>query len=366
MNLKITKKIVILGVCLSTIVISVVVIIIPLVINDPYKWKVGDPEDYGFDIDTLDETYNTATYFMPYIRSLLVVRHGSMVVEWYFNDGERNVPFHICSVTKTFMSALIGIALNQGILQNLDQKMMDFFPEYEYLDLDPRMYDITLKHLITMEAGFNFSEEEDEWISYALSPDWVEYALSLPLIHNPGEDWHYSTQQANLLSVILTKSANMSTREFAEQNLFKPLGIWPSYWRRDPQGYYTGGHELYFTSRELARFGLLYLNNGSFNNKQILSKEWVQESITDFSNGRVPSGEGYGYLIWIQEMLGYDTFSARGYGGQFVFCVPELDVVVVTTASGNSIPPEIYYPNQYPRLLELIEQNVLASVIPEN
>lgn len=361
-----TKKSVILGICLSLIVVTSLSIAIPLVVNNPYKWKVVDPEEYGFDVAKLDLVYTMAEG-MPYIRSLLVVRHGKLVVEWYFNDGGRDVSFHIASASKTFTSALIGIAMDQGILQSLDQKMMDFFPEYEYLDLDPRKYNITLKHLITMKAGFDFEENEEHWAPYAQSPDWVEYALSLPLIHNPDEDWHYSTPHTNLLSVILTKTANMSTREFAEEHLFEPLRISPSYWHQDPQGYYTGGHEMYYTSRDLARFGLLYLNNGSFNKKQIISKEWVQESIIDYSDGGVSLQEGYGYQIWLQEMGGYNTFSARGYGGQFVFCVPELDIVVVTTASGNAIGvDDPIDPFQYTRLLDLIEHNVLGAVISDS
>jgi CubicO group peptidase (beta-lactamase class C family) len=363
MNWKKPKKSIIIGICLSTIVLTSLAITIPLAVNNPYKWKVVDPEDFGFDLSKLNATYTMASN-MPYIRSLLVVRQGKLVVEWYFNDGARDIPYHIASASKTFTSALIGIALDKGVLESLDQKMMDFFPEYEYLNLDPIKYNITLKQLITMKAGFNFSETVEHWAPYAQSSDWVEYALSLPLIHNPDEDWHYSTPQTNLLSVILTKAANMSTREFAEQHLLDPIGISPSYWHQDPQGYYTGGHEMYYTSRELARFGLLYLNNGSFNKKQIVPKEWIQESIIDYSDGRVSLHEGYGYQIWLQEMGGYDTFSARGYGGQFVFCIPELDIVVVTTASGNAIGvDDPIYPFQYTRILELIEHNVLASVI---
>jgi len=348
------------------IVITSLVIILPRLNKNPFEWIEGNPEDYGFDTSKLEVTYTIADN-MPFLRSVLVVRHGTLVIEWYFNDGAKNTAFHIHSASKSLMSALIGIAFREGILESLDQKMMDFFPEYNYLNLDPRKYNITLGDLLKMKAGFNFNDTDDEWLQYAGSSDWVKYALELPLLHGPGEDWHYGTPQSNLLSAILTKAAGMSIREFAEQYLFEPLNISIDHWHQDPQGYYTGGHEMYFVPRDMARFGLLYLNNGSFAGEQIIPKEWIQDSIQDYANGRIDEAMGstfyidvgYGYQIWLQELYGYNTYSARGHGGQFIFCIPELDLVVVTTATGTVFDT---YPYQYTRMIGLVESNILPTV----
>ena len=145
-------------------------------------------------------------------------------------------------------------------------------------------------------------------------------------------------------------------------------------WYQDPQGYYTGGHEMYFTPRDLARFGLLYLNNGSLVGEQIVPYEWVEASFTDYSDGEIENDvamtngvrsdfykdTGYGYQWWTKEMKGYNSFSARGLGGQFIFCFPSLDMVVVTTATGSVFDT---YPGQYGGMLDLIEVNILDSII---
>lgn len=337
-----------------------------------FEWLEGEPEDYGFKWNKLAATYLIAEE-MPFLRSILIVRNDKLLAEWYFNDGSRDKAEHIHSASKSFMSALVGIAFREGYLTNLDQKMLDYFPEYVSPELDPRKHDITIRHLLQMKAGFNFNDTYLDWVRYSTSPDWVRYAIELPLCHNPGDNWHYSTPQTNLLSAILTKATNMTTKEFAEQYLFNPLEITIDYWFQDPQGYYTGGHEMYFTPRNLTRFGLLYLNNGSFNGEQLVPSNWIQESIRDYAVGLVEKdvamtegeesdfykGTGYGYQWWLKEMNGYSSFSARGLGGQFIFCFPELEMVVVTTATGTVADT---YPGQFGRMLNLIETNILDSV----
>jgi CubicO group peptidase (beta-lactamase class C family) len=317
--------------------------------DSPYEWPEANPEDYGFTATERSICYSVAEE-MPYLRSVLVIRHGNLLVEWYFNDGSTTTAFHIHSASKSFMSALIGIAFHRGFLQSLDQKLIDFFPEYFTPSLDPRKQNITIKHLLTMTAGFNFSESTDEWIAYSTSDNWVKYAIELPLLHGPGEDWHYSTVQTNLLSAILARVADRSTRDFAEEYLFDPLGISISHWHQDPQGYYTGGHEMYFVPRDMARLGYLYLNNGSINGEQIIPSSWVQDSWFTHSEEVYPN-VGYGYQWWLQQLVDYDTFSARGLGGQFIFCIPELDLVVVTTATGSILD---YNPIQQPAIRQLI------------
>ncbi len=368
-SLKIVLGIVLgIGVILS----SLVVVQYIRIRSADYEWLEGEPEDYGFKWNKIAATYLVAEE-MPFLRSVLILRYGELLAEWYFNDGSRYEAEHIHSASKSFMSALIGIAFREGYLTDLDQKMLEFFPEYITPELDPRKHEITIRHLLQMQAGINFNDSGNEWLAYHGSPDWVKYAIELPLVHSPGEGWHYGTPQTNLLSAILTRASNMSTREFAEQFLFDPLNISIAQWYQDPQGYYTGGHEMYFTPRDLATFGLLYLNNGSLGGEQIVPSEWVKDSVTDYANGQVETDvamtgglesdfykdTGYGYQWWIKEMNGYHSYSARGLGGQFIFCFPELDMVVVTTATGTVFDT---YPGQYEGIMDLIERNILGSI----
>ncbi len=338
-----------------------------------YNWLDAEPEDYGFSSQHIQMAYWVAEQ-MPYLRSVLIIRNNTMLAEWYFNDGARNTPYHIMSSTKSFFSAIFGIAVHQGIIPDLDQKMMDYFPEYDTPGLDPRKHNITIRHLLEMKAGFNFNDTAADWELWGQSEIKMKYCIDLPLVHNPGEAWHYCTPQPNLLSAILTKASGMTTKAFADTYLFGPLGIYPHYWSQDPQGYYAGGHEMYFTPREFAQLGLLYLNNGSKDGEQIVSKEWVNESTTDHAGVWVEEdiamtdgvrstfyrGTGYGYQWWTKEIRGYYSFSARGFGGQFLYCFPEIDTVVVTTASGDLWN---YDPMQYSAIISLIENYIIRSVL---
>ncbi|MCE7737154.1 MAG: serine hydrolase [Candidatus Heimdallarchaeota archaeon] len=330
---------------------------------NPFEWKTADPEKYGLAADRVTNQIEEN----PFLRSVLIVRYGKLIYESYFNDGAINSAFHIHSASKSFISALFGIAADQGLITDLDQKMMDFFPEYATEDLDPKKFDITLKHLLTMTAGLDFDESANDWGKYTFSPDRVKYAIELPLIHYPGEDWNYGTVQTHILSAIITKVTGMSTKEFAQMYLFEPLGITIDYWARDPKGIYTGGHEMYLSPRDMLRFGYLFLRNGTLNNQDIVSKNWVELSTSDQTDSTKTTNEDYGYLWWIQNFPGYylnkpvHTYSARGLGGQNIYIVPELDTVIVTTASGNIFGT---YPNQY-EIIDSILQSIFRNINPD-
>jgi CubicO group peptidase (beta-lactamase class C family) len=272
--------------------------------------------------------------------SLLVVKNGYLIAERYYNHMTMNDANHIHSASKSFTSALVGIAFRENYLQSLDQKMMDFFPEYAPQMTDPRKFDITIEHLLTMQAGFNWEDTEQHWRDYASSPNWVEYALSLPLMHDPGEMMHYSTVQTNLLSVILTRATGMSTKAFADLFLLDPLDISIRHWHQDPQGYYTGGHEMYYSPRNMARFGFLFLHKGKVDGQQIIPEEWVEASWQNTGQGVYDwlplEDHGYGYQWWMGRLGGYDIFFASGKGGQKIIVVPELDMIVVTTTNADA------------------------------
>jgi CubicO group peptidase (beta-lactamase class C family) len=257
----------------------------------------------------------------------------------------------------------VGIALREDYLTGLDQKMMDFFPEYASSSLDPRKYEITLRHLLMMRAGFDWDDTLQKWREYSSSPDWVKYAIDLPLKDNPGEKFHYSTVQTNLLSAILTRASGMSTLELAKKFLLDPLQISIGHWHQDPQGNYTGGHEMYYTPRDMARFGYLFLNKGVLEGNQIIPAEWVEESVKNYCDTHLNwwpylATSGYGYQWWINTIDGYPVFYASGKGGQRILMIPDLNMVVVTTTDAASWQTNL---SQNQAVMELIDQ-ILDSV----
>jgi CubicO group peptidase (beta-lactamase class C family) len=296
-------------------------------------WRTSTPEAQGLDSATLQEAGEAADR-LGYVNGLLVVRNGYLVMERYFNGYDRDDPHLIQSVTKSFLSAMVGIALRDGYLDSLDQRIIEFFPEFDTPDLDERKRDITIRHLLTMQAGFD--HDHNIFFQVYYSADWVHETWNLPLISDPGDHFAYNTFEPHLLSVILTRTTGMSTYQFAQSALFSPLGIQCRGWEQDPQGYYFGGAGMWLTPRDMARLGYLYLRNGNLGG-QIVPQEWVEESLQDqVGADHWEWGEleelGYGFLWWLGQIDGYEAFTALGHGGQYILCVPQLEMIVVTAS----------------------------------
>lgn len=305
----------------------------PDALND--GWPVSTPEEQGLDRNVLADGYAAAAR-LPYAYSLLIVRNGNLVAEQYFNGNSRENSNSAMSVSKSVLSGLVGIAFREGYLDSLNERIADFFPDYVSSSLDPRISDITIRHLLMMRAGF--AGDEATYFQIHSSRNWIKTTLELPLLYDPGEKMSYNTFETHLLSAILTEASGISTHEFARKFLGEPLGISILPWEADPQGYFFGGNGMRFKPRDLAKFGLLYMRNGSIGGKQIVPGAWIDESLTDFT-GWIDLSWGdvrkynYGYLWWMGEISGYKVFFALGHGGQFVIGCPELDMVVVTTAN---------------------------------
>jgi CubicO group peptidase (beta-lactamase class C family) len=265
---------------------------------------------------------------MPYVYSLLVVKNGFLINEWYHSPQNKYDSNYIASVSKSILSALIGLALKEKYLASQDERMMDFFPEYVTSNIDPRKFDITLRHLLMLRAGYPYDIDLDIWRS---NESWIKFAIELPLEADPGESWAYSSASTHLLSVILAKATGISTLEFAEQYLFEPLNISIRDWKQDPEGYYIGGWGMYFTPRDLARFGYLYLNSGFMDGIQIVPSDWVDKSIKDYSLTNINLGAfrdvTYGYLWYHANVFDYDVYFAQGSGGQCIVIIPELNML---------------------------------------
>lgn len=328
------------------------------VVNDLH-WPTSTPYAQGLDQRKIDAACRKARE-LGTVDGLLVIRNGYLVSETYFNGYGRDVPHQLWSVTKSFLSACVGIALDQGLIDDIDNRVMDYFPEYAYEGMDPRFNDITVRNLLAMRMGID--NEQNNLIPVISTDNWIRETFRLPLLYDPGTKFSYNSLQSLLLSAILTRTSGMTARQFAEQYLTGPLGIEISDWGSDPQGNTIGGYALYITPREMALLGYLYMNGGVINGKQILSREWINISwqktnLRDGSWG-VLTEYNYGYHWWIGKMRGYDLFIAWGMGGQFIFCVPDQDLIVVVTSN-----PDISWDNnqEYP-VLELVSEYILTAL----
>jgi len=306
-------------------------------VEQPYEWAVSTPEEQGLDSAIVDKALRKGRQ-LPYLNALLVVKNGFLVAERYYGDARATDANTVMSVSKSFLSAVAGIAVRRGYL-SLGQRMMDFFPEYATPGLDSRKYDITIRHLLTMTSALPYDDHADHWNQWIPSDDWVGFCLGQPLDGNPGEIWHYSTCSTHIMSAVLTRATGMSTQQFAEQYLFGPLGITIGGWRQDPQGYYRGGWDMYFTPRDMARFGYLFLEKGRLDGRRIIAKKWVKKSTRAYVHGGKwgPMDEwGYGYWWWTGKGTEiYRMYFALGYGGQFIINIPKLDMVIVAAADAN-------------------------------
>jgi CubicO group peptidase (beta-lactamase class C family) len=270
---------------------------------------------------------------LPRLRSLLVNHRGTIVLERYYNGFRAGQPANIKSASKSLISALVGIAVARGAIKSVEQPIREYFPELAK-EPDKRKQDITIEDLLTMRSGLE-STSGRNYGAWVTSRNWVRYVLSRPMTDEPGTRIEYSTGSSHLLSAILTRATGQSTWQFAQQHLAKPLGFTLARWAQDPQGIYFGGNEMLMTPRQMVRFGELYLNEGRIGEQQLLPESWIARSFVPRGRSRWGSDREYGYGWWIRELGGRDTYYAWGYGGQFIFVVPDEDLVVVTTSRSD-------------------------------
>jgi CubicO group peptidase (beta-lactamase class C family) len=292
---------------------------------------------------------------LPKLRSLLVHWNGSLVREHYFRGATRAQPANIKSASKSVIASLIGIAIERRQIRSVHQPIGELLPDAAR-DPDPRKRAITVEDLLTMRSGLQSTSFENygAWVS---SRNWVRDVLRRPLVSEPGGPMIYSTGSSHLLSAILTHVTRTSTHRYAERVLARPLGIPLRTWTRDPQGIYFGGNEMRMTPREMVAFGVLHLNGGRApNGTQVIPKAWIDSAWVR----RTRSGwsdQDYGYGWWIRRSGPHDVYFAWGYGGQFIFVVPSLDLVVVTTSDPDATTRERGH-------LEAIHAIVDEAIVP--
>jgi CubicO group peptidase (beta-lactamase class C family) len=333
-----------------------------------FSWSSATPGAQGMSQQILNSAFVQAEK-EGFIDGLLVIRNGYIVGEEYYNGYSRFRPHNIKSVSKSFLSALTGIALEQGYIDSLEVKMLSYFPEYIYAGMDSRKYGITLRHLLTMRMGIRGEAEDNYGVYWEFynSDNWIKKTIEAPLQFNPGERMAYNTFQTHLLSAIITRATQQSTLDFGRQFLFSLMGIDVDSWEQDPQGYYFGGNSMYFTPREMAVLGYLYLNNGRINEIQIVPETWVALTLSPSTNLTHPNEWGayknynYAYLWWLGQINEYDLFMGYGYGGQFVVVFPDLNLIVVSTAD-NNVDPEKSTVQEW-AIFDIIAQYILPSII---
>lgn len=273
---------------------------------------------------------------LPRLTSMLVARDGRIVSEQYYRGARRDRRVNIKSASKSVISALVGIAIADGHIRGVEHPLVELLSPRYQADLagDPRKRAITVEQLLSMRAGLE-PTSFGNYGSWVTSRDWVRDALRRPLVAEPGGPMLYSTGSTHLLSAAITRATGMSTYAYARTRLFRPLGIELRPWQTDPQGIYFGGNEMLLTPRDMLRFGELYLGRGRYGGRQIVPEAWVEASTRPIT--RSPwSGEEYGYGWWVKQSGAHRVFFAWGYGGQYIFVVPDLSLVMVTSSVSNA------------------------------
>jgi CubicO group peptidase (beta-lactamase class C family) len=322
-------------------------------------WPTGTPEAYGVDPAALAEVNARVPAETPDLSALLVIRHGVLVWEGTYGGYDPARAIDVRSVTKSVTGTLTGIALDDGAIADLQQTVGNLIPERIPAGADPAVTGITIWQLLTMTSGLAWDAAMD-WPTLIASDDWIAMTLGLPVTGVPGETYVYNTGGSHLLGVMIAAAVGQPLERFAQSRLFAPLGMRPDGWMRSPQGEVNGGSGLRLRPRDMAKLGYLYRRQGAWNDERIVAADYVADATRWQSAGDATGGwAGYGYQWWITATdAGDPAYFALGYGGQHVFVVPALDLVVVA-AIERRVPPEALRTPRY-----LIER-IAAGTTPD-
>ncbi|MFW9993616.1 MAG: serine hydrolase domain-containing protein [Candidatus Odinarchaeota archaeon] len=308
---------------------------------------VSTPEEQGMDSAKLNQVLNFIKN--KNIDSLVVVRNGHVVLEEYTSiDAHLDNTLHgleskhtLKSCSKSVVASLIGIAIDKGYIESVNQKVVDLFPDRTIDNLSEWKKNLTVEDLLTMRAGYEWWEPSSTSpdhtnpsaspMKMSASSDWTQFMLDQPVEYEPGSVWEYNSGASILLSAIIQQATGMNALDFGNRYLFGPLGITDVLWTKSPDGVCDGGGGLYMTSRDMAKFGILHLNNGSWNGKQIIPAEWVTNSTRSHHYFTAEKYGGYGYQWWTYPRS--RIYFASGALGQRIYVIPDYDMVVVFTAS---------------------------------
>ena len=285
------------------------------------EWAISTPEAEGMSVDKVEKL--KALFAEKKTQAALVIRHGKIVAEWYWDDKDKDSKFQAFSITKSVASTAIGMLVKDGKVK-LEQPASDFIPEWKSDDRK----DITIRHLLTMTSGL--ANKDNTIIG---RPEQLAKSVALPLEHKPGADWNYNNGACNTLSQVISTASGKEMNDFLAERLYKPLGI-SNFFMDKSDGKTLAFMGLHTSARELAKIGVLFLHDGKWKGKTLLPKGWVKEA----SSTSQELNKDYGYLWWVRTKnadanLPKDSYNAVGFGGQFLSIFPAQDMIVVRLTS---------------------------------
>jgi len=309
----------------------------PIKIDD--GWQISSLAKEGVDegiINDLMRAVLTGKY--PNVRSILLVKNGNIILEEYFYHYHRYVIQDFRSGGKSVTSELVGIAIDKGFIKGVNEKLFDYFPEFEKgTDWDKRKDEILLHHVLNMTWGIDQSGPANHAIWY--TENWITDILNLPLVREPGTQFEYHSAAPALFGPIIEHTSGISVSEFARKYLFEPLNISHYQWYIFPDGSEMTAGALWMRPRDMAKFGYLILSGGQWHGKQILSEEWINKSTSAHISA---GGYDYGYYWWLgklnKENEIIESIMASGYGGQRVYVIPKLNLLAVFTSQPDDNP----------------------------
>ena len=334
------------------------------------EFRTSTPERQGVHSEGVAELFEMAK--ARSLNSLLIMRNGYLIAETYFMDNKADEPHDQYSVTKSITSALVGIAIRDGYIKNTDQKVSDFFPEVN-ISTDRLKQELAIKHLLNMTSGLRgFDGEKDSGFWHLLfegsqvsedfeynvknSDDWGSYVFGIEMAHEPGKHFSYDDFHLLVLGSVMQRALGRSMYEYAQEVLFEPLGMTSVIWHSDSNDFNFPGFGISMTSRDMMRFGYMYLRNGMWDGQQIVPGEWIrQQKLMDGLADELAAGyeNGYGFMFWLDSDS--ERFSAAGMSGQYIRIYPDLDMVIVNTSREDFLAERLYgsFINKYVKTLPL-------------
>lgn len=362
---------------------------VPEQVND--GWQTVNLSEVGMDKTRITDLMNDLDNRNHFIHSILLVKNGKLVFEEYFNgkdveldeqipgsdelkytnkNFDRNTPHFQGSANKSFWSAMIGIGIDKGFIESIDEKMFSFFPEYEELN-NTEKDKITIAHMLTMTSGLPWDDgsypiydpRNDEY-QMLFNEDPVRFIMEKTLVNSPGTHFHYNSGTSLLLSEIIKKSSGKSLEGFVEQYLFTPLRITSYRWansRNLHNSIFAAG--LYLCPRDMAKFGQLFLQDGLWDGNRIVSEQWIFESTGEsihfpFIHPPMPNFiSGYGYQWWLGKFTdGTSVYCAAGWGGQFIMVLPDVNMIVVFTGGD-------FESNNFQLQFDIVDDFILPAIL---
>ncbi len=302
------------------------------------SWETNSLKALNVDTTRIYQLFNQIRNVKNKLHGVLLIKNGQLIVEEYFNEYVANQPHDLRSVTKSIKSILLGIAIDKGFIDRIDDPISKYLKDKApQKNKDSRKDEITIRHLMTMSTGLDCNDwdrrskgQEDKVYR---KKDWIQYTLDLPMVHDPGEVSSYCSMGTVILAEIMRKASGKTIQEFAQEYLFDPLGITQVDWGHTlEKEVLLSGKRLYMTPRDMGKIGKLILNNGKWKGKQVVSKLWVEESTIPKTK---ITGMDYGYLWWnipfkVQGNVVVSK-TATGNGGQYIMVIPEMQIVAVFT-----------------------------------